>query len=157
LCISGCTLFPLCIIKNDDCGCDKKRNIKLNQRTKRKIVIDWDNEYVLLLSKRKTLRKLRRYANEKQFRNFYEEHAKKDTIKIDVMKTNFPRFNHHVVRQIRLHKLVVLEKKTGKKLSALTLRRYNLKCKDSHYGVGGKEFGDPQRNWVIVKNRYWIN
>jgi hypothetical protein len=157
LSFSGCTLFPLCIIKNADCGCDKAHTIRLSQRTKRKIVVDWDENYVLLLKKEKTLRKLRRYADEKQFRNFYDEQAKKDTIRIDVMKTDFPRFNNYVVRQIRFRSIVIMDKKTREKFRRLRVRRYNLRCKDSHYGAGGKEFGLPEKDKVIVRKRSWIN
>jgi hypothetical protein len=143
-------LRPLCVIKNDACGCDTKKTIRLSQQTAGKITIDWDENYILLLNKRKTIKKLRKI-------NDVTAAVKlTDTVKLDGMKNGFPSFNGFVVRQIHAHKVTIINRQTGEKLKTLERRKYNLHCKGLKSGAGGKEYSDPVKKYVIVRQRFWI-
>lgn len=156
-CLTSCTLRPLCLTKNIECGCDKSKIIHLSQKTNQKLIIDWDKNYLFLLEKRKSVRKLARFTSDKSGKAIFSGLTSFDTLNIDVTNANFSKFNRFVVRQIHFHKVVIIDKQTGAKLKFISRRKYNLHCKTSRTGAGGKEYSDPDKKYVIVRKRFWIS
>ena len=155
--LQSCTIRPLCIFRNDRCGCDKSKTIQLNQNTKNRVYLDYNQNYYLVLKKEKTRRKLIKFARTADEKRKFEISKGFDTLKLDTDKMDNVKLEHYIGRQFAWKRVGVMEKNSRTLMTKLRRRKFNLHCKETKSGSGGKEYADPDKNYVVFRRRFWIS